>query len=76
MQHAITITAFSLDYRRNSRFKLLAPSASGTANGSRHLDLRGNTLSTSPDDVQFRIDFVVEAAIKLLGFDHGVSLGS
>lgn len=75
MQSAIKILALGLDYRRYTRFKLYIPSVVRNMNASYRSLPRLNNGGVQPtkDDVQYCLDFVVEAAIHLHEFDYDVS---
>lgn len=73
MGNALKVMALGIDYRRYSRFRMLAGTATRMAGGSyrtyRPQDSLGED-SLTPEDVRFCIDFVIEAAITLQEFDY------
>lgn len=72
MQEALKVVALGVDYRRYSRFKMLAPGFMKTMDGTYHLHWRQGTSQPSTAEAQFCIDFVIEAALKIREFDYDV----
>jgi len=73
IQEAIKILALGIDYRKYSKFKHLTPSVTRYMDGKfrahygiRHLD------NLTPEDINFCIDFVIEAALILATFDYSI----
>lgn len=74
MQEAIKILALGIDYKKFSKFKLLTPHIEETMNGE-YIISRNSYVpreKSSKKEVQFCIDFVVEAALQLQEFDYDV----
>lgn len=74
MQKAIKMLALGIDYRRYARFQLHVPFVTQTMDGTYHLHGKYGHGRQGPtkEDVQYCIDFVVEAAIHLREFDYDV----
>jgi len=74
MQQAMRVVALGIDYRRYARFKMFAPIVIPTIDGTYHISrwahegaqLIGNA------ETRFVIDFVIEAALRILDFDFDV----
>jgi hypothetical protein len=76
LQEAMKIVALGIDYRRYARFQLLAPYIAQTMDGKYHITRTQSAASHPPtaEDARFAIEFVIEAAIRILDFDYDVPL--
>jgi hypothetical protein len=74
LQEAVKILSLGLDYRRYSRFRLLTPIVLKIPYGKYQIQRiqRGSKGTSTPEDVRFCIDFIIESAITLQEFDFQV----
>jgi hypothetical protein len=74
MQAAMRIVALGIDYRRYARFQLLAPQIGQTLDGALHIgrDPTRPPYTPTAEDARYVIDFVIDAAIRILDFDYNV----
>jgi hypothetical protein len=73
LQEAVKLLSLGLDYRRYSRFRLLTPYILRTFGGYQIQRIqRGSKGIPVPEDVQFCIDFTIESALVLQGFDFSL----
>jgi hypothetical protein len=73
MQDAIKMLALGIDYRKYSRFKMLTPHLARVLSGDWIISRsRLPDHKPSQDDATFCVDFVVESALALAGFDYTV----
>jgi hypothetical protein len=73
LQEAVKLLSLGLDYRKYSRFRLLTPYVLKTSAGYQIQRIqRGSEGDPVPVDVQFCIDFTIESALALQGFDFSL----
>jgi len=74
IQEAVKLLSLGLDYRRFTRFRLLAPIVIRTIGGKYIIQRiqRGSKGTPKPEDAQFCIDFVVESAVEIQEFDYSL----
>lgn len=74
MRQALRVIGVGVDYRRYSRYRLFAPAIARTMDGKYHVQRMG--WAGDPDigkaEARYCLDFVVDAAIRILDFDYDV----
>lgn len=78
LAHAFEVTCLGIDYRRYAKFNYLTPSATG------HVTMRLSVKEiqrpetyedfVTTEDAQYCIDFIVESALLVQGFDFTLSM--
>ena len=76
LQSAMKYIALGIDFRRYARFELVAPNIVQTMDGKYHLSRYGGAGKKEIDseDARYAIDFVIDAAIRIVDFDYDVPL--
>jgi len=72
IQSAIKILALGIDYRKYAKFKQIVPSVSRVINGHISIWWHRSAEGLTIEDVNFGIDFVIEASLALSDFDYTV----